>query len=163
MPSCGVLRHPQPIVLRKGINLDNDLLDRSTRRLAAADRFHPDEARRLQLRQSAGEVRLSAPGDRNELGNRTGLAVPNECEQLPILGRQQSDQSLHRIEAWLGGIDGSSALAARDGPHLAFQRGQVLNRTPLHVVTSLDPAPERRPLKSPARLLAACAFFPGPK
>jgi hypothetical protein len=95
------LRHSQAIVFGERIDLDDDLSDRSARRLAATDRFHPDESCSFEFRQGPREVGLGTSRHLHQFRNRTRLTIPNQREQPSVLGRQQADQSLDRVETRL--------------------------------------------------------------
>src|SRR5271166_7000706 len=136
------LGNTEAVLIRTGIDLDDDPLDGDDRRLApATDRFHCNEAGRFHLRQRTRKVRLRPSRDLREFRYRLRLAIPDDREKLAVLWRQQPHHDINRIEARLGGIGGRRPLAARHCSHLFFKSTQALNLVPSHLVTSSLPQP----------------------
>ena len=125
-------RDAKSIAIRVRIDLDHDSLDRDAGRLPAANRLHADETGGLKFRQRPRQVRLRSPGQISQFGHRPRLPITDQRKQTPVIGREQTNNGLDRVEARLAGISGSRSLAARHRFHLRPQRSETLNLCAFH-------------------------------
>ena len=89
---------PEPVTIRVRVDFDDDFLDRDAGGLAAAYRFHRDEADGFELGQRSGQVWLRASRHGGQLRNGSRFAIADQGEQSPVVRCQQPDDGLNGVE-----------------------------------------------------------------